>query len=166
MAHIRITHVLRSPYEPRNRDVNLLQKIPLLILENGNVEQHDPPHPRVMIRRRHGLQPPTAMPCRGNPLHINLPVRRRPAGHSPVHRVPHVGYLRLAASSSWWTVRCNDVSVARDLHEKVLVLRAIRLARTVAPRNKRHADVRRRDGCVNGVVWEGRVGGHGRRVGA
>lgn len=167
MAYIRIPHILRSTHEPRDGDVNLLKKIPLLVLEYGNIEEHYALDAGIAVSRRHGLKATAAMSGCRYPLSIHVPVYRCSAVHCPVDRFPHVCYhgLDAATSATRGTIGGNDVSVTRDLDQEVPVLGTVRLARAVTPGYKGHRDIGRGDGRIDGMVWQGRVSSHLSRVG-
>ena len=40
-TYIRVSHILGTAHKPRDGHLDLLQEVPLLVLEDGNVEHHD-----------------------------------------------------------------------------------------------------------------------------
>jgi len=60
-SYIQEPHILIATNKPRNGRLQLLQKIPLIICEDRNIEKHHELDSRIMIRSRHCFQAATAV---------------------------------------------------------------------------------------------------------
>lgn len=98
-----------------------------------------------MVRSRHGLEPSAAVSHGGDGAGVDRAILGRAASHRPVKRGLHVRDHRLRGPrpTACDTVSCNDIPVAGNLDQEVLVRRRVRCTTAVAPSQNGHGDVGR-----------------------
>jgi len=157
-TYVWVPHILGPTNQPRNGDLDLLQQIPPLILEDGNVEEDNPLDALIAIGGRHGLEASAAVSHGGNGAGVDGSVLGRSAARGPVQRRLHVRDHGLGGSGSapGNSVRRDDIAVACDLEEQILVGCWVGCAAAVAPCDDGHGDAgwRWRLGGIDGVFCQ------------